>query len=213
MKKLFFIPIFCLLLSATACQTPDNGENDAPEELVEKSMEQLIEDLQNGLFIAGYYEVYDGDVCIKKSDEYIGDSMGAKFGDMGLDHRIAFYNDGTCRYGYSNSFVGGCTKGDSSHPKLLYDTWQWSYDIDAKTIPIPPIIITAFKTANSISDIFFPPHFTSTAPNLQTSLHCPHLMHFSLSITCCPFTTPVIAPTGHFLEQRVQPLHLSAMIS
>ena len=136
MKKLFFIPIFCLLLSATACQTPGNGENDAPEELVEKSMEQLIEDLQNGLFIAGYYEVYDGDVCIKKSDEYIGDSMGAKFGDMGLDHRIAFYNDGTCRYGYSNSFVGGCAKGDSSHPVRLYDTWYWSYDIDAKTITI-----------------------------------------------------------------------------
>ena len=136
MKKLFFIPIFCLLLSATACQTPDNGENDAPEEFVEKSMEQLIEDLQNGLFIAGYYEVYDGDVCIKKSDEYIGDSMGAKFGDMGLDHRIAFYNDGTCRYGYSNSFVGGCAKGDSSHPVRLYDTWYWSYDIDAKTITI-----------------------------------------------------------------------------
>ena len=131
-----FFAILALLFCVTACQTPDNGENDAPEELVEKSMEQLIEDLQNGLFIAGYYEVYDGDVCIKKSDEYIGDSMGAKFGDMGLDHRMAFYNDGTCRYGYSNSFVGGCSKKDSSHPKRLYDTWYWSYDIDAKTITI-----------------------------------------------------------------------------
>ena len=130
-----FFAILALLFYVTACQTPDNGENPS-EELVEKSMEQLIEDLQNGLFIAGYYEVYDGDVCIKKSDEYIGDSMGAKFGDMGLDHRMAFYNDGTCRYGYSNSFVGGCSKKDSSHPKRLYDTWYWSYDIDAKTITI-----------------------------------------------------------------------------
>ena len=130
-----FFAILALLFCVTACQTPDNGENPS-EDLVEKSMEQLIEDLQNGLFIAGYYEVYDGDVCIKKSDEYIGDSMGAKFGDMGLDHRMAFYNDGTCRYGYSNSFVGGCSKKDSSHPKRLYDTWYWSYDIDAKTITI-----------------------------------------------------------------------------
>ena len=140
-----------LLFCVTACQTPDNGENPS-EELVEKSMEQLIEDLQNGLFIAGYYEVYDGDVCIKKSDEYIGDSMGAKFGDMGLDHRMAFYNDGTCRYGYSNYFVGGCSKKDSSHPKRLYDTWYWSYDIDAKTITFTaPDLIKAGEVNSTLT--------------------------------------------------------------
>ena len=137
MKKLFFIPIFCLLQSATACQTPDNGENDAPEELVEKSMEQLIEDLQSRLLTAGDYESYDGDTCIKPFGEiWIGNDTGAKFSDMGLHHHMAFYADGTCRCGYSNHIIGGCTKGDSSHPKLLYDTWQWSYDIDAKTITI-----------------------------------------------------------------------------
>ena len=146
-----FFAILALLFCVTACQTPDNGENPS-EELVEKSMEQLIEDLQNGLFIAGYYEVYDGDVCIKKSDEYIGDSMGAKFGDMGLDHRMAFYNDGTCRYGYSNSFVGGCSKKDSSHPKRLYDTWYWSYDIDAKTITFTaPDLIKAGEVNSTLT--------------------------------------------------------------
>ena len=148
MKKL---AILALLFCVTACQTPDNGENPS-EELVEKSMEQLIEDLQNGLFIAGYYEVYDGDVCIKKSDECIGDSMGAKFGDMGLDHRMAFYNDGTCRYGYSNYFVGGCSKKDSSHPKRLYDTWYWSYDIDAKTITFTaPDLIKAGEVNSTLT--------------------------------------------------------------
>ena len=149
MKKI--LSILALLFCVTACQTPDNGENPS-EELVEKSMEQLIEDLQNGLFIAGYYEVYDGDVCIKKSDECIGDSMGAKFGDMGLDHRMAFYNDGTCRYGYSNYFVGGCSKKDSSHPKRLYDTWYWSYDIDAKTITFTaPDLIKAGEVNSTLT--------------------------------------------------------------
>ena len=148
MKK---IAILALLFCVTACQTPDNGENPS-EELVEKSMEQLIEDLQKGLFSAGYYEEYDGDVCVIRSDEYFGDYIGAKFGDVGLDHSIAFYADGTCRYGYSNYFVGGCSNKDSSHPKSLYDTWQWSYDIAAKTITFTaPDLIKAGKVNSTLT--------------------------------------------------------------
>ena len=131
MKKLFFIPIFSLLLSATACQTPDNGENDAPEELVEKSMEQLIEDLQNGLFVARDCEIYKGNVCKKPFGETFLGADGAKFYDYGLGSKIAFFNDGTCRASYNN-INNHCP----SHTSYLYDTWQWSYDITAKTITI-----------------------------------------------------------------------------
>ena len=130
-----FFAILALLFCVTACQTPDNGENSS-EELVEKSMEQLIEDLQKGLFSAGDYEAYKGDICIKPFGEVSMLDTGGKFSDMGLHQPIAFYSDGTCRCGYINDRVGGCSKKDSSHPKRLYDTWYWSYDIDAKTITI-----------------------------------------------------------------------------
>ena len=130
-----FFAILALLFCVTACQTPDNGENPS-EELVEKSMEQLIEDLQKGLFSAGDYEAYKGDICIKPFGEVSMLDTGGKFSDMGLHQPMAFYSDGTCRCGYLNGLVGGCSKKNSSHPKRLYDTWQWSYDIAAKTITI-----------------------------------------------------------------------------
>ena len=32
------------------------------------------------------------------------------------------------------------------------------------------------------------------APNLQVSIHAPHLMHFAVSMTCGCLTEPLIAP-------------------
>src|ERR1035438_3541597 len=49
-----------------------------------------------------------------------------------------------------------------------------------------------------------------TASNLQVSAQTPHLMQSAWLIVCASFFSPVIAFTGHFLAQAVQPLHLAA---
>ena len=43
-------------------------------------------------------------------------------------------------------------------------------------------------------------------------MHLPHLMHLLWSISNGERITPVMALTGHCLEQSEQPLHLSGMI-
>jgi hypothetical protein len=40
-------------------------------------------------------------------------------------------------------------------------------------------------------------------------MHRPHFTHFEVSMTCVFFRSPVIAPTGQFLAQRVHPVHFA----
>ena len=53
-----------------------------------------------------------------------------------------------------------------------------------------------------------PPEMMSTASNLQTWWHMPQVMHFSPSMTCCIFFSPLIAPTGHCFPQAMHPVQL-----
>ena len=58
----------------------------------------------------------------------------------------------------------------------------------------------------------FPPYLFSTAPKRQTSIQLPHLMHLLGSMTNGFLISPLMAFAGHFLLQREQPLHLSALM-
>ena len=68
------------------------------------------------------------------------------------------------------------------------------------------ILAAYFFTVNNNTDFFH--HNTSIAPKRQFSLHLPHLMHLSESISCGFFTVPLIADTGQFLAHNVHPTHL-----
>ena len=48
-----------------------------------------------------------------------------------------------------------------------------------------------------------------TASSLQVSTQTPHLMQSAWLIVCACFLSPVMALTGHFFAQAVQPLHLA----
>ena len=46
---------------------------------------------------------------------------------------MTFYNDGTCRLGYTSSVYSNCEerlKDIENHPRGLYDTWQWSCNFE-----------------------------------------------------------------------------------
>jgi hypothetical protein len=45
--------------------------------------------------------------------------------------------------------------------------------------------------------------------NLQLSLQAPHFVHFAGSILCTFFRSPLAAPVGQTLAQRVHPVHFS----
>ena len=55
-----------------------------------------------------------------------------------------------------------------------------------------------------------PPYSTTTAPLRQELIHWPQRMHFAGSMAKDFFSSPEIAPTGHFLAHREQPMHFSA---
>lgn len=75
----------------------------------------------------------------------------------------------------------------------------------------PFSIFTLFpSTVNVIySFIVTPPYFINIASKRHATLQLPHFMHLPLSILCGFFTSPDIAPTGHFLLHSVHPRHLS----
>lgn len=139
MRKLFlFAALF--MLAATSCDSVANTPNDADNEsrATEDIMDMLINDLLMGVCVPRGCEVMEGDKCIKAWDEAVFGTVGAKFYDFGLND-MAFYNDGTCRLGYTSSLYSNCEerlKDIENHPRGLYDTWQWSCNKAESTITI-----------------------------------------------------------------------------
>lgn len=140
MRKLFFFAVM-LLFAATACESEVNNTDNSgatDSRVTEDVMDMLINDLLMGVFTPYNCEVMDGDKCVKPWEETIFGTVGAKFADLGTGNRIVFYNDGTCRMGYTSGLYSNCEQviKDPEHPKALYDTWQWSYDAAAATITL-----------------------------------------------------------------------------
>ncbi len=52
-------------------------------------------------------------------------------------------------------------------------------------------------------------YLTMMDSNLQLSLQAPHFVHFAGSIMCTFFRSPLAAPVGQTLAQRVHPVHFS----
>ena len=138
-KLLLFAAMFMFV--ATSCDSEVNNPNNPDESgsrVTEDVMEQLINDLLVGTCLPIDCEVMDGDKCIKPWGEAIYGTAGAKFYDFGIGNSIAFYNDGTCRMGYTSGLYSNCEQiiKDPEHPRALYDTWQWSYNKAEATITI-----------------------------------------------------------------------------
>ena len=136
-KMLFFVAV--LLFAATACESEVNNlDNSGATEsrMTEDVMDVLINDLLTGVFKPYDCEVMDSDKCVKPWGEAIFGSIGYKFADFGLGDTIVFYNDGTCRMGYTSGLYSNCEEllKDENHPIALYDTWQWSYNKAEATI-------------------------------------------------------------------------------
>lgn len=140
MKKIFFITL--LLFAVASCDTETNTKNATNEQesrVTTEVMELLIDDLLVGTFTPIDCEVMEGEKCAKPWGEGILGAIGAKFHNFGAGNTIVFYNDSTCRMGYASNLYSNCDKlqtDSDNHPGSLYDTWQWSYDIDNRTITI-----------------------------------------------------------------------------
>ena len=136
MKRMLF---YALLLVATISCNTENGITDNEQEnaVTVKGMTQLIDDLLVGTLTPIDCEVMEAEKCIKPWGEGIIGSLGEKFSDFGTGNTIVFYNDGTCRMGYHiNDSCSQPNSGTKHHSRNFYDTWQWSYDVDNKTITI-----------------------------------------------------------------------------
>ena len=147
MRKIVFFAAV-LLFATTSCDSEVNNPNNPDESgsrVTEDVMEQLINDLLVGTCLPIDCEVISDNEYIKKWYEDYEDpwdfmvgSAGAKFYDFGIGNSIAFYNDGTCRMGYTSGLYSNCEEllKDENHPRALYDTWQWSYNKAEATITI-----------------------------------------------------------------------------
>jgi hypothetical protein len=138
-KLLLFAAMFMFVATSCDSEVNNSDNNGATESRVtEEVMDVLINDLLTGVFTPYDCEVMDGDKCVKPWGEAIFGTIGYKFADFGLGNTIVFYNDGTCRMGYTSGLYSNCEEvlKDEHHPKALYDTWQWSYNKAEATITI-----------------------------------------------------------------------------
>ena len=138
MKRMLF---YALLLVATISCNTENGitPNEQGDAETVKGMTQLIDDLLVGTLTPIDCEIMEGEKCVKPWGEGILGAIGAKFHNFGMGNTIVFYNDDTCRMGYASNLYSNCDKlqtDSDNHPGSLYDTWQWSYDVDNRTITI-----------------------------------------------------------------------------
>lgn len=136
MKRMLF---YALLLVATISCNTENGitPNEQGDAETVKGMTQLIDDLLVGTLTPIDCEIMEGEKCVKPWGQGIIGSMGEKFADFGTGNTIVFYNDGTCRMGYHiNATCSQPNSGTKHHSGSLYDTWQWSYNVDNRTITI-----------------------------------------------------------------------------
>ena len=133
-----FLSILMVAMAFVACSDTVEGIENGDAELsrvVEPSvMEQLVADLQSGVFIASDVEVYDGKECIKAFDELEFGSIGVKGADYSVGAPILFLGDGVCRMGYMAHLYSNCDKSEE-HP-YLYHTMSWSYDIASSALTI-----------------------------------------------------------------------------
>jgi hypothetical protein len=140
MRKLFLFAAMFMFVATSCDSEVNNSDNNGATEsrVTEEVMDVLINDLLTGVFNPYDCEVMDGDKCVKPWGEAIFGTIGYKFADFGLGDTIVFYNDGTCRMGYTSGLYSHCEEvlKDENHPKALYDTWQWSYNKAEATITI-----------------------------------------------------------------------------
>lgn len=148
MKKMLFFAL--LLFAVVSCNTDNTNDSTKQESRVTvEVMEQLIDDLLVGTFTPIDCEVMEGEKCVKPWGEGILGAIGAKFYNFGLSNTVVFYNDGTCRMGYASNLYSDCDKlqtDSDNHPGSLYDTWQWSYDIEAATITFIAEDLASYKS-------------------------------------------------------------------
>lgn len=133
-----FLSIIAVAMAFVACQDGVNCVANGGEELsravTPEVMEQLVADLQSGVFAASDVEVYCGEECIKAFGQLEFGSIGVKGADYSAGAPILFLEGGECRMGYMAHLYSNCDKA-GEHP-YLYHKMSWSYDIAASTLTI-----------------------------------------------------------------------------
>ena len=112
----------------------ENGDAELYRAVTPEVMEQLVADLQSGVFAASDVEVYCGEECIKAFGQLEFGSIGVKGADYSAGAPILFLEGGECRMGYMAHLYSNCDKA-AEHP-YLYHKMSWSYDIAASTLTI-----------------------------------------------------------------------------
>ena len=112
----------------------ENGDAELYRAVTPEVMEQLVADLQSGVFAASDVEVYCGEECIKAFGQLEFGSIGVKGADYSAGAPILFLEGGECRMGYMAHHYSNCDKA-AEHP-YLYHKMSWSYDIAASTLTI-----------------------------------------------------------------------------
>ena len=112
----------------------ENGDAELYRAVTPEVMEQLVADLQSGVFAASDVEVYCGEECIKAFGQLEFGSIGVKGADYSAGAPILFLEGGVCRMGYMAHLYSNCDKA-AEHP-YLYHKMSWSYDIAASTLTI-----------------------------------------------------------------------------
>lgn len=175
--------ILAVAMAFVACQDKVEGVGGDAEQsrLVEPTvMEQLVSDLQSGVFVASDVEVYSGDKCIKAFGQLEFGSLFAKGCDYCVAQPMVFLKDGECRMGYMAGLYSQCENAEDH--AYLYHTMSWSYDIAASELTIhskelskgvysSTLKVLEYKDGNLLLEGALPMHFCQPGCTFKYKCH------------------------------------------